>query len=219
MNTEHNSANNSVDRILNALRDATPPPGIERRVLNILEAQSSLKSVITSEHRKHPGVSFGTRRSRAEESPHSARTATALRWTIGTVLAALTIAVLITFNTHRQTSPGLATITPPTPTLAPQTPIATVSEPVPVRHIKASTHSAKPRLLLDAPLTADNAQISHPAPPIPLTEQERLLLRYARRGRTDLAQISNESKAAKEQQDAAEFQAFFKPPITIGESE
>ena len=68
---------------------------------------------------------------------------------------------------------------------------------------------------------SEDAQVSHPAPPIPLTEQERILLHYARNGNTgDLAQISNESKAAKEDQDKQEFQAFFEPPpIKIGESE
>jgi uncharacterized membrane protein len=56
-----------------------------------------------------------------------------------------------------------------------------------------------------------------------MTEQEKLLLRYARRGHTDdLAQISNESRAAKEEQEKADFVAFFTPPPpppTTGESE
>jgi hypothetical protein len=68
---------------------------------------------------------------------------------------------------------------------------------------------------------SEETLISHPAPPIPLTEQEQILLRHGRSGNTsDLAQISNDRKAAKEEQDAAEFQAFFEPPpIKIGESE
>jgi hypothetical protein len=206
---------NQIDRVLNALRDATPPTGMDRRILNILEAQSSLKSVIPSEATKS--------RSRGTPAFHTACTATLLRWTVGTVLAALTIAALITFSTRRQTAPRLVTMPPP-PTLAPQTSIAsaTITQPVPTIHRTiAPAHPTPPQHVETAQLIED-AQLSHPAPPVPITDQERILLRYARRGRTeDLAQISNDRKAAKEQQDAAEFQAFFTPPpeIPIGESE
>jgi hypothetical protein len=114
-----------------------------------------------------------------------------------------------------QTSPA------PAPTL--ESPIATVTNttavatPTPPQHASAP-HLTQPRRI-EISLTEQTAPLSHPAPPIPLTPQERLLLRYARRGRTDdLAQISNDRKAAREEQEAAEFQAFF-APIKIGESE
>jgi hypothetical protein len=79
--------------------------------------------------------------------------------------------------------------------------------------------SAQPRRIEVA--QSKDTLLSHPAPPIPPTEQERILLRFARHGLTDnLAQISNESKAAREDQEKQEFQAFFEPPpIKIGESE
>jgi hypothetical protein len=66
----------------------------------------------------------------------------------------------------------------------------------------------------------DDTPLSHPAPPLPLTAQERIMLRYARYGRSeDLAQISNERRTAQEDQENAQFQEFFKPPVHIGESE
>jgi len=67
---------------------------------------------------------------------------------------------------------------------------------------------------------ADAANVSHPAPPMPPTEEEQLLLRFARRGRSqDLAQVSNERRAAQESREAEEFRAFFEPPVVNGESE
>jgi hypothetical protein len=90
----------------------------------------------------------------------------------------------------------------------------------PVRPHPATVQRSAQRRRIEGTQSED-ALVSHPAPPIPLTEQERILLRYARRGNTgDLAQISNESKTVKEDQEKQEFQAFFEPPpIKIGESE
>jgi hypothetical protein len=206
---------NQIDRVLNALRDAVPPIGMDRRILNILEAQSSLKSVIPSEATKS--------RSRGTPAFSTSRTPTILRWTTGTALAAITVAALITLTTRRNTSPTTTVNAPKTiPTRAPHQPLAsaTVAHLAPTtQRIIAPAHPTPPQHVETAQLIED-AQISHPAPPIPLTDQERLLLRYARHGRTeDLAQISNDRKAAREQQDAADFQAFFEPPIKIGESE
>jgi hypothetical protein len=221
MNTEHSSANNSVDRILNALRDATPPPGMERRILNVLEAQSPQKIASTSRDSSGSVIPSEVAQPRSRGIPafRDARTATPLRWTA--IAAAIVIAALIARATHHPTQPSTATTQTASAPPQPITNTATVTPATPIRHAVASQRvRPTPSQPAEPPTTEDNAQLSHPAPPIPLTDQERLLLRYARRGRTeDLAQISNDSKAAKEQQDAAEFQAFFKPPITIGESE
>ena len=207
---DHNE--NQIDRVLNALRDTAPPKGMDRRILNILEAHSSLTGVIPS----------GATKSRSRGIPafSTARAATFLRWTAGTVLAALTVAALIMFNTRRQTSPTLVT-TPRTPTLAPQTPsAAATTQPIPTIHRAIAPANPLPPQHLETAELVEDGQVSHPAPPIPLTDQDRILLRYARRARTeDLAQISNDRKAAKDQQEAADFQAFFEPLTVPGESE
>jgi len=214
---DHN--NNQLDRVLNAFRNATPPTGMDRRILNLLEAQSSLKGVIPSE----------AKRSRGTGSPASllagvggtptfrnARTATLLRWTPTAAIAALTVAALITLTSHRRTTQPTTATTHNTAIPAQRiNTTTTIAHTTPPIHVKP----IQPQHTETTPLT-EEAQLSHPAPPIPITDQEHILLRYARGGRTDdLAQISNDRKAAKEQQDAAEFQAFFKPPIKIGESE
>ena len=38
--TPTHTPDHSIDRLLHALRDATPPTGMERRILNILEAEA-----------------------------------------------------------------------------------------------------------------------------------------------------------------------------------
>jgi len=56
---------------------------------------------------------------------------------------------------------------------------------------------------------------SHPAPPMPLTEQERLLLRIAHRGDpVELAMLNHEIRAKQEEEEKAEFQRFFEPATT-----
>lgn len=197
MTPNHNPDHN-IDRVLHALREARPPAGMERRILNILEAESDRRTLPT-------------------------RTRLHAAWaTAAACCATLTIAAIIaTFTMRHHDAPTASTT--PTTTAQPravQSPIAatptTFSKPT--HHALAPAHPSQPhRVETNNP--EEDAQISHPAPPIPLTDQERILLRYARRGRTeDLAQISTERKAAKEEQEAAEFQAFFKP-IVIGESE
>ena len=53
---------------------------------------------------------------------------------------------------------------------------------------------------------------SHPAPPMPLTEQERLLLRIAHRGDpVELAMLDPMRRAARDVEEQTEFQRFFKP--------
>jgi hypothetical protein len=213
-NPDHTSdhTNSQIDRVLNALRDATPPTGMDRRILNVLEAQSSRKGVIPSEAKS---------RNRRTPVFQNARTATFLRWTPTAAIAALAVVALITLTTRRTPSPTTTgTHHIDVPTLTRQ---ATIPQPIPPIHRTiAPAHPIPPQHVETAPLPLiEDAQISHPAPPIPITDQERILLRYARRGRTeDLAQISNDSKTEKEQREAADFQAFFfEPPIKIGESE
>ena len=56
---------------------------------------------------------------------------------------------------------------------------------------------------------------SFPAPPMPLTEQERLLLRIAHSGDpVELAMLNPEKRAAREAGTDADFQRFFNPKST-----
>jgi hypothetical protein len=196
MNPDHNA----VDRVLDALRNTAPPTGMDRRILNTLEIEA-----------RKPVQSIRSKRN---------------AWmTAAACCAALVVAFLIgAFTLQRHNAPAVS-IMPMSSAQASSTSRSTVAtvpkmvETAPTLHQHPATvqRSTQPRHIEVA--QSEDTQVSHPAPPIPLTEQEQLLLRCARHGNTsDLAQISNDRKSAKENQDAAEFQAFFEP-IKIGESE
>jgi hypothetical protein len=56
---------------------------------------------------------------------------------------------------------------------------------------------------------------SHPAPPMPLTEQERLLLRIAHRGDpVELAMLDPVLRDVRDAEEQADFQRFFGPERT-----
>lgn len=198
MNPDHN-----IDRVLDALRNATPPAGMERRILNTLEIEA-----------RRPALSMRSRRK-------------VWMTTAACCGAAVVVAVLIgAFTLRRHNAPIVSTM--PMPPAEPSdtsqsavAPAPKMTEAAPTLHSRsAAVHrSVEPRRIEVAP--SEETLVSHPAPPIPLTEQERILLSYTRHGNTgDLAQISNDRKAAKEDQEKQEFQAFFEPPpIKIGESE
>ena len=58
---------------------------------------------------------------------------------------------------------------------------------------------------------------SLPEPPMPLTEQEKLLLRVVHRSDpVELAMLNPEMEARREAEGAVEFQKFFEPPVTEG---
>lgn len=196
---------NHVDLVLNALRDAMPPAGMERRILNTLEAKAHKPAQASRSHINNGWI--------AAAVCCSALAAVAV---IGAFIMRHHGASAISIT--RTPSPQSSNPLQPSVTRAVDT---TVDMPT-RRPLSAAPRrlAAQPRLIQIAQSEA-TGKISHPAPPIPLTDQERILLSFARRGRTDdLAQISNDRKAAKEDQEKQEFQAFFEPPpIKIGESE
>jgi hypothetical protein len=209
MNPTNNIAEQSIDRILGALRDATPPAGMESRLLRTLEMESRVPA-------------------------SASRSRFGFAWMAATCCATLAVAALVVGLKLHRSGPAMPAVAPAAVQhAAPQTQAATepvivsanaVNRPAAAAHLRNAdvAHTTQSEPAEDVP-PQYSAEISHPAPPIPMTEQEKLLLRYARRGHTDdLAQISNESRAAKEEQEKADFVAFFTPPPpppTTGESE
>ncbi len=56
---------------------------------------------------------------------------------------------------------------------------------------------------------------SHPAPPLPLTPQEKLLLRIAHKGDpVELAMLRPEIRARQQAEGKAEFEKFFELPTS-----
>ncbi len=80
--------------------------------------------------------------------------------------------------------------------------------------------TASLQISLTAPTDLDQQALedlhapSHPAPPVPLTTQERLTRLMLRRGeRQDLAQLDSSRALSFAQQERASFQNFFEPPL------
>jgi hypothetical protein len=215
MKTEHQS----VDRILSALRDAPTPAGMEGRILVALEASAAQASSRRAESL------------RGMFSRHVLRGALRLCWTPVAALAFLVVAVGISHYAHRRTSavesaaaPHVTAPIAKSDNAAPQKTAAAPSHFAVSQHRRSElaieTVSVSQRTEAVQAEVADAASVSHPAPPMPPTEEEQLLLRFARRGRSqDLAQMSNERRAMQESREAEEFRAFFEPPVVNGESE
>jgi hypothetical protein len=65
----------------------------------------------------------------------------------------------------------------------------------------------------DAQALADLHAPSHPAPPLPLTPQEKLFLRMLHYGNaTQLAELNPMVRAKQDAAEAADFKAFFPDP-------
>jgi hypothetical protein len=211
-----NRTEENIDKVLVGLRDAPVPLNMERRILNVLEAS--------------PRAASGETASpiRVGRNPFS--------WSLGwasligcAALAVATCVFVIHTHRHAATTPEASFTQTPIAAPEPQPPLAAAATtpPASTSHTltspRVSRNETPQRIeVAQSEDSEDTTQISHPAPPIPLTDQERLLLRFAHHGRSnDLAEISNDRKAAREEQENAEFQAFFEPPPTImnGESE
>ena len=197
-----------IDQLLSALRDTTPPDGMNSRLLqNLTQPTDRVPHVSLLGHgfpqifkRSIPGAPFMTRLLR-----HG--------WGTLPIAAALATAALILAlaGSHRHTtSSATATLDTPTPSSRPDSPsAASTRSPRPeTAHFAAAaerpavstTHPSplpqtahsgpwtldpqpSPRRVLcdcDPLALADSEAPSHPAPPLPLTAQERLLRRMAR---------------------------------------
>jgi hypothetical protein len=85
----------------------------------------------------------------------------------------------------------------------------------PIVRVKANVKRAKVVRGKDSVTLREMQTASFPAPLMPLTEQEKLLLRVAHRGDPEeLAMLNNEMRAKQEADGQAEFQKFFEPSTT-----
>lgn len=194
-----NDLEEDMERVLTGLRDSLLPCGMEDRILTTL---------------REGGVPSSFRRF----AILSARLKIA-----GASSLAMAAALLVIFMSGRAKH---ASPLPPQAVVALHSlPSAADTEVVTSRSAPLARTGKLRRVQVDprpkTTTTNEAAPPSTPAPPIPLTEQERFLLRMVHHGRTeDLAAISNENRTVKERREAEEFQAFFEPLIIkFGESE
>ncbi len=158
------SHDQQLDRVLNALRDTPPPSGLAARVnARLLQATES-----------------PARRTLFASPQHIA-------WAGAACAAVLALAVLAT---HYQPAPTVADLSSETPATqaSPSLPVPAAAQVAPRFSVGSHTASLKiegvltPEPAPDAIALAETLAPSHPAPPLPLTAQEALLLRSTRQG-------------------------------------
>jgi hypothetical protein len=192
-------ADGTIERLLAGLRDAEPPGGMERRILEALDGMGAREAATSTSLWHRP-----------------------LRPAIA-MLVACTVILMVAFTVQqRKHVPGQQFVPlKPTEGLngAPNIVSSRRRGPKPqdtpgdqrVRSNGAAARQLPPvKHPQDAPAVGETQTASFPAPPLPLTEQERLLLRLAHRGDADnMAILNRDLRAAQTAKATEQFQQFF----------
>lgn len=188
------NSDQTLEKLLSQLSSAEVPPGMNRRILQALEHRAS-----TSAFGHNP-------------APRWLVTAGALASALALVLAASAIHRFTQAPTH---SAQIATpVHPPSRAYPGHDSIASPT-PIAYRPVKHRAHRAPQSSSNDLLAEREMRASSLPAPPMPLTEQEKLLLRIAHSGDpVELAALDPLAWAAKDAADKAKFDKFFAPPPT-----
>jgi hypothetical protein len=212
----------AIEKVLSGLRNSDAPVGMERRILDTLQDQALA----------HPRS--GWRKLTPNWLATSTRPVAAWSLAGGVALAGMFAIVLAIPAIHRHTPAQSKRNAIPAGSLPEATSeVVAKSAPPPshrssVRFVEQTNPSEKTRVRsggLDSNQSValdEMRAANHPAPPMPLTEQERLLLRIAHRGDpVELAMLDPMIRAARDAKEGAEFQQFFGPetiePPTTGQ--
>jgi len=198
-------ADGTIERLLTGLRDAEPPGGMERRILEALDGMEAREAVTSASLRRLP-----------------------FRPAIAMLLACTVILMAVFTVEQRKHVPGqqLVPLKPHgtlhgRPGQAGQATEGLNGAPnifsslrvgqKPQRSNGAALRQLPPvKHPHDAPAAGETQTASFPAPPLPLTEQERLLLRLAHRGGDDnMAILNPDTRAAQTAKATEQFQQFF----------
>jgi hypothetical protein len=211
MGIESDKNNEAVDKVLATLREATPPEGMGVRIAQRLQQSASAPQ----------SAPFRWRYVFANSADTAA-------WWRGAIAGAATVsliggALLLASHLPRTRLDGESTTRNSTAhhTAPSATPVNTSSHgeahAQPCAHLAvrqtASTASVYATGAVTAETYSENAAPSHPAPEMPLTAQEKALLRIAQTSTPkQLAAIDPVEYANLEAQSALKFEKFFAPP-------
>jgi hypothetical protein len=170
-------ADETIDRLMAGLRDVEPSPGMERCILEAMEAHHAMPS----------------------------------RWLLRpSVAASLVCAAALAASLILVTR-----VNQPSHTPANAADVGQHTQPVAVAH-KAPIEPRRPvarvtaRRWRDLPAVRDAQAVGFPAQPLPLTEQERMLLRVAHRNDAkNKALLNPDLQAAQSAKNTEQFQHFF----------
>jgi hypothetical protein len=174
-------ADATIERLLAGLRDAEPPGGMERRILETLDGMGG----------------------REVTQPASLwLPAMALLSACAVILMA---AVIVHQHRHAPADLGRATTTGVRQAKGPE--LVTQKRPTGPQRTASRVLVRRPR---DVHAAREIQASSFPAPPLPLTDQEKLLLRLAhRRDPENMAILNPDLRAAQTAKATEQFQQFF----------
>jgi hypothetical protein len=212
----------AIEKVLAGLRNPDAPVGMERRILQALQDRTAVRS------------RSGWRRFRptwlvAPAHPAAVRSVAwgiALAGVFAVALAVPAIRrlghLLVPANAPaKMISAPVASLPPAAPEIAAKS--AQLPSPPGVRLMKTAipkqrVNAQRARVVVsesDSVAVDEMHAASHPAPPMPLTDQEKLLLRIAHKGDpVEFAELDPVQRAARYAEEKAEVQRFFVPGKT-----
>jgi hypothetical protein len=199
----------AIEDVLHALQTTEPPQGYEARIHNaLLQANQQPKHVRfnASFQNRHP--------ERSEAKPKDLLASLLPRMSWATACAVLLIAgIAVRTHLHHEeprTTPSIAHTTAPVPTqviVATKAPTVTVKPPS--RRNTTTQQQAEPTQPRRVEVTLQTHEYI-PEPPMPLTEQERLVIRMMRRNTAQqLAEYTPDARARQLHEDAKAYNDYF----------
>ena len=182
------NAEPTIERLLAGLRDAEPQAGLELRILDAMQARRTIAS-----------VPFW-KRLQPQTFP-----AFAMWLASAMILTGAFVAIAL----HQRSRVPADSSHPSTLAVRQENPVGAITQkaPVPGRRPASRVWSKHSRTVPPVP---DLRAASFPAPPLPLTEQEKLLLRLAHgRDPEDTAILNPAAQAAQSARANEQFQQFF----------
>jgi hypothetical protein len=180
----------AIERVLEGLRDAEAPVGMERRIVEGVR------------DRVAAGAGHGWLRWR----PIWLETRR-LAWSAGTV--AVLVAVAMLYTMRRAPDLPQRRVVVVVPAVGSKVAVANGGSVLPTERPVSRVRRASVRVV-DGGNSIALGAANHPAPPMPLTEQERLLLWIVHKGDpVEMAMLDPMQRAARNVEEEAEFQRFF----------
>jgi len=213
---QHDKHDDALDKILGALRDAAPPEGMEVRIIQQLQHSAATAQIARFDWRC---VLAGS-------------TLAGAWWrgaAIGLAAAMLAVSGMLTvqhgrtaMSEHGQMAGrggnhirGVTSVSTSSPNPSPlSTPARPCTHSTMLWAQIAVTAFGRSSLLAET--RAESNAPSHPAPPLPLTDQERALIRLVQTSSPrQLAMLNPVEYANLEAQSALKFEKYFAPPAPV----
>jgi hypothetical protein len=186
-------ADGTIERLLAGLRDAEPSAGIERRILEALDGKAARPAAASASLWRRLIL------------PWRLRPAMAMSAACAGILAGSLI--VLTVHQHRHVPADVSRSTNADARQSTGPEAAGQKAPMVPRRRASRVSVRRPG---DVSAVGETQAAGFPAPPLPLTEQEKLLLRLAHRGDAkDMAILNPDVRAAQSAKATEQFQRFF----------